>query len=77
MAGESAHLRPVTEASAAAHLAATSGVHPPTRRGGQRRFLTDILVEREFVSQERVDEAVQSARIAGRTPEQLLLEQGA
>ncbi len=77
MAIEPAHLRPVADAPAEAQAAGVPGVHPPTRRGGQRRFLTDVLIEREFVSRERVEQAVQAARVAGRTPEQLLLEQGA
>ncbi len=49
---------------------------PPTRGGGAMRFVTDILVERGFASREDVQDAVQAARAAGVTPDQLLLDQG-
>ncbi len=48
-----------------------------TGTGGALRFLTDVIVELGFASRERVERAVQDARAAGRTPEQLLVEQGA
>jgi type IV pilus assembly protein PilB len=80
------HLRPVPpsgsdpSAATAAELApderARTGITPPARRGGSGRFLTDVLVELGFVEAERVDAAVQAARQAGQTPEQLLQEQG-
>ncbi|MEX0744390.1 MAG: hypothetical protein WD118_02210 [Phycisphaeraceae bacterium] len=40
------------------------------------RFLTDVIVEMGFVSQERVREAVESARLTNKTAEQALLENG-
>ena len=40
-------------------------------------MLTDIIVELGFTSRERVERAVVAARAAGRTPEQLLVEEGA
>jgi type IV pilus assembly protein PilB len=78
------HLRPVppsgTEAATAPAIATDGsplGVTPPSRRRGSGRFLTDVIVDLGLVSRERVDEAVDAARTAGRPPEQLLLEWGA
>jgi type IV pilus assembly protein PilB len=53
------------------------GITPPTRRGGSGRFLTDVVVEMNFVEREVVQAAIETARTAGRTPEQVLREQGA
>ncbi|HEU4656144.1 MAG TPA: ATPase, T2SS/T4P/T4SS family [Capillimicrobium sp.] len=69
-----APLRPV---GSEAEAARGDGVTPPSVRGGSRRFLTDVIVDLGLVPRERVEEAVQAARGAGRPPEQLLLEQGA
>jgi type IV pilus assembly protein PilB len=52
------------------------GVTPPLHRGHSRGFITDVLVELGFASQETVQQAIDAARTAGRTPETLLLEQG-
>jgi type IV pilus assembly protein PilB len=52
------------------------GVTPPTRRGGSGRFLTDVLVEMSFVDRTVVETAIETARTAGHTPEQVLVEQG-
>jgi type IV pilus assembly protein PilB len=54
----------------------TPGLTPPLHRGHSRGFITDVLVELGFASQELVHSAVEAARTAGRTPESLLLEQG-
>ena len=53
-----------------------SGLTAPSRRGGSSRFLTDVIVELSLVPRERVDEALESARQAGTTPERLLIEHG-
>jgi Type II secretion system (T2SS), protein E, N-terminal domain len=53
------------------------GVTPPTLSGAGRRFLSDIFVELDFVSQEQAEEAVEAARNPGQTPEKVLLESGA
>jgi len=63
-----------------AHQAADpdwNGIIAPTRRGGLSRFLTDVIVELGLCSRERVEEAVEAARVAGTTPEQVLLSAGA
>ena len=77
------HLRPVPTRGplqAAAEIDeadAPRGVTPPTYRGGSGRFLTDVIVELEYVERDRVEAAVAAARAGGTTPELVLLEQGA
>jgi type IV pilus assembly protein PilB len=56
---------------------AFSGITRPSRRGSPRRFLTDVIVELGFVSRERVDEAIETSRSSGTTPERALLDAGA
>jgi type IV pilus assembly protein PilB len=45
-------------------------------RGRSSGFVTDVLVDLGFVPEDRARQAIEAARTAGRTPEQLLLEQG-
>jgi type IV pilus assembly protein PilB len=77
------HLRPVPDSgtSAAPPLPGpeqgTHGLTPPLHRGHSRGFITDVLVELGYVPEETVRAAIEAARTAGRTPEALLLEQGA
>jgi len=75
------HLQPVPDSgtSAAPALpqeAGTPGLTPPLQRGHSRGYVTDVLVELGYASEELVAAAVDAARNAGRTPEALLLEQG-
>ncbi|MFN8163654.1 MAG: ATPase, T2SS/T4P/T4SS family [Solirubrobacterales bacterium] len=74
------YLRPVPDSggSAAPALAATEpggtpGLTPPLHRGHSRGFITDVIVELGYATQETVQRAIESARIAGRTPESLLV----
>jgi type IV pilus assembly protein PilB len=53
------------------------GLTHPSGQGRSARFVTDVLVELGFVSRERVDAAVAESRLAGKPPEELLLEQNA
>jgi type IV pilus assembly protein PilB len=53
------------------------GVTHPSRRGSSSRFLTDVIVDMDFVARERVDQAIESSRSEGTTPEQVLLSSGA
>jgi type IV pilus assembly protein PilB len=82
MTPEPPHLRPVpgpTSASAAADGVSPErwdGVTHPRSRGGNARFLTDVIVELGLVPRERVDAAIESARAGGTTPEVLLVERG-
>jgi MshEN domain len=55
-----------------------AGVTPPSLSGAGRRFLSDILVELGFVTEEEAEAAVQTARNPGQpTPEKVLLKSGA
>ncbi|MFP5388025.1 MAG: GspE/PulE family protein [Thermoleophilia bacterium] len=76
------HLRPVPEsgdstAPALQPETGTPGLTPPVARGRSSGFITDVLVDIGFVPEDRARQAIEEARTAGRTPEQLLLEQGA
>ena len=72
-------LRPVEAAEAGDTEAQgpVAGITPPRRRGGGTRFLSDVIAELGFVSEERVKAAVGEGRESGRTPEHVLLESGA
>ena len=77
------HLRPVPDlgASPAASLSDVPetgilGLTPPVHRGHSRGFITDVLVELGYASQETVRAAIDEARTVGRSPESLLLEHG-
>ncbi len=78
------HLRPVPPpgadaAAAPAHRpdGVAAGVSPPTRRRSSGRFLTDVIVEMGLVDRARVDQAIETARAAGHTPEKVLQDSGA
>jgi type IV pilus assembly protein PilB len=77
------HLRPVPDSGNSTAPAydpsagGTPGLTPPVARGRSSGFVTDVLVDLGFVPEDRARHAIEEARTAGRTPEQLLLEQGA
>jgi type IV pilus assembly protein PilB len=76
------HLRPVPDsgdstAPALDHEVGTPGLTPPQVRGRHSGFVTDVLVDLGFVSDEVARQAIETARTAGRPPERLLIEQGA
>jgi type IV pilus assembly protein PilB len=54
-----------------------TGITRPTRRGSSQRFLTDVIVEMGLASREQVEEALDSSRSLGTTPERVLIEKGA
>ena len=75
------YLTPVPEAgSTAPELEAepqgTPGLTPPMTPGNSGRFISDVIVELGYVDGYRVEAAIQEARMAGRSPESVLLEQG-
>jgi type IV pilus assembly protein PilB len=76
------HLRPVPDSGGSeapaldSQASGTPGLTPPRMRGRSSGFVTDVLVDLGFVPEERARYAIEQARTAGRTPEQLLLEQG-
>ncbi|MEA2358249.1 MAG: type pilus assembly protein PilB [Solirubrobacteraceae bacterium] len=80
MSFEYPHLRPVTDMASAAEVvpaeAPWDGVTPAGRRHAGPRFLTDVIVELGLAPAEPVQQAVESARITGSTPEELLLQGG-
>jgi type IV pilus assembly protein PilB len=76
------HLRPVPSHGAAAAAIeppppGIPGLTPPLHRGHSHGFTTDVLVELGYASREKVQAAIEQARTAGRSPEALLLEEGA
>ena len=85
MSEDHPHLRPVP-APAAANAAvaqeavpadeAQTGLIPPTRRGGGARFISDVISELGFAPAERVQAAVEEAKSAGQTPEEILVDAG-
>ncbi|HEV3046385.1 MAG TPA: ATPase, T2SS/T4P/T4SS family [Solirubrobacteraceae bacterium] len=52
------------------------GITKPTRRGSSQRFLTDVIVDMGLASRRQVDDAIQSSRNTGTTPERVLVDQG-
>jgi type IV pilus assembly protein PilB len=53
------------------------GLTPPRTSGRSTGFVTDMLVDLGYVSDERARQAIEEARSAGHPPERLLLDQGA
>jgi type IV pilus assembly protein PilB len=51
---------------------ANNGITAPVRRGHSGMFITDVIVELGYATRERVDEVINEARVAGRSPETLL-----
>ena len=54
-----------------------TGITTPTRRGSSPRFLTDVIVEMRLATKRQVDDAIETSRTAGASPERILLDQGA
>jgi type IV pilus assembly protein PilB len=54
----------------------STGITPPSRRGGSGRFLTDVIVELGLAEEAQVEAAVEAARTGGQTPEMVLLTTG-
>jgi type IV pilus assembly protein PilB len=52
------------------------GITRPRHAGGPARFLTDVIVDLGLVPRDRVAVAIEEARRTGRTPEDVMLEQG-
>ncbi len=53
------------------------GITRPSRKGSSQRFLTDVIVAMGLASRKQVDEALESSRNLGATPERVLLDNGA
>jgi type IV pilus assembly protein PilB len=54
-----------------------TGVTKPSRRGSSQRFLTDVIVDMGLATRKQVEDALESSRISGTTPERALLDSGA
>ncbi|HEV7162513.1 MAG TPA: ATPase, T2SS/T4P/T4SS family [Solirubrobacteraceae bacterium] len=55
----------------------TVGITRPSQRGSSsQRFLTDVIVAMGLVSRSQVDDALESSRNLGMTPERILLDNG-
>jgi len=76
------HLRPVPDSGDSTAPAidpaagGPPGLTPPQARGRSSGFVTDVLVDLGYVSDEVARAAIESARTAARPPERLLIEQG-
>jgi type IV pilus assembly protein PilB len=77
------HLRPVPDSGDSTAPAldptagGTPGLTPPQVRGRHSGFVTDVVVDLGYVSDDVARAAIEAARTAGRPPERLLIEQGA
>jgi type IV pilus assembly protein PilB len=54
-----------------------TGLTKPSRRGSSSRFLTDVIVDMGLAPRARVEEAIESSRSTGTTPERVLVGDGA
>jgi type IV pilus assembly protein PilB len=54
-----------------------TGITRPSRRGSSQRFITDVIVDMGLATRRQVDDALESSRSSGTTPERALLESGA
>ena len=52
------------------------GLTAPQTRSHSGRFITDVVIDLGYLSEERVNQAITEARTAGRSPEALMVEQG-
>ncbi len=73
---DSPHLRPVPAAHEEPHEPWDGVTHPRTRGAGAR-FLSDVIVDLGLAPRQAVEQATETARNSGKTPEQVLLESGA
>jgi type IV pilus assembly protein PilB len=53
-----------------------NGITKPSRRGSTQRFLTDVIVDMGLATRRQVDDAIESSRNSGTTPERVLVDQG-
>jgi type IV pilus assembly protein PilB len=65
------------DASGTGEESGWKGITQPSKRGSSPRFLTDVIVDMGLASKEQVEEALESSRTTGTTPERVLLEKGA
>src|SRR3954466_3123434 len=61
---------------AAPEQPAIPGLTPPTRRGGVKRRIGEVIVDLGFAQEDRVEAAVSAAKDAGKTTGQMLIDSG-
>jgi type IV pilus assembly protein PilB len=54
----------------------STGITRPSRRGSSPRFLTDVIVDMGLVTSRQAEEAIETSRGTGTTPERVLLDSG-
>lgn len=75
------HLRPVPSGSEATapqldpEHGGTPGLTPPTGAGSTAMFLTEVVVTLGYASADQVAQVTERARVAGRAPEELMVEE--
>jgi type IV pilus assembly protein PilB len=67
---------PSLEVAAGAVGVEPPGITKPSHRVSSQRFLTDVIVDMGLSSRAQVEDALESSRISGTTPERVLLESG-
>jgi type IV pilus assembly protein PilB len=55
----------------------TYGITKPSGTGSSQRFLTDVILAMGFASQRQIDDALETSRTSGTTPESVLLQNNA
>jgi type IV pilus assembly protein PilB len=68
---------PSLQAAAGAVGVEPPGITKPSHRVSSQRFLTDVIVDMGLSSRAQVEDALESSRISGTTPERVLLESAA
>ncbi len=72
--GAESPAEPMAEPAAKADRGELNGITKPTRRGSSPRFLTDVIVDMGLASRAQVEDALETSRISGTTPERVLIE---
>jgi type IV pilus assembly protein PilB len=75
--GSYTHEEPPSAVVKAAADKQEAGITKPSRRGSSQRYLTDVIVDMGLASHRQVEEALESSRVSGTTPERVLLANGA
>ena len=73
------HLRPVqaeAPVESSTRPDARLGLTPPLSRSHSGQFITDVIVDLGYLTDERVQQVIAEARTAARSPELLMIEQG-
>jgi type IV pilus assembly protein PilB len=69
--------QPVTPAPPSTSAEGYTGITKPSRRGSSQRFLTDVIIDMGLATRKQVEDALESSRSSGTTPERALLDSGA